>query len=106
MNAPKPIPFTPEGPQPLLREIVPSGAYPVVALGPLRAAVESVQGMTQAPVAIPAASALAVASLAVQGFANVETLGGPRPVSLYALTIARSGERKSACNDGLSLSQT
>ena len=98
MNAPKPIPFTPEGPQPLLREIVPGGAYPVVALGPLRAAVESVQGMTQAPVAIPAASALAVASLAVQGFANVETLGGPRPVSLYALTIARSGERKSACD--------
>jgi hypothetical protein len=49
-------------------------------------------------VAIPAASALAVASLAVQGFANVETLGGPRPLSVYALTIARSGERKTACD--------
>jgi hypothetical protein len=54
--------------------------------------------MTQAPVAIPAASALSVASLAVQGFADVETLGGPRPLSLYALTIAQSGERKSACD--------
>lgn len=101
MNAmPEPIPFTSEGPQPLLREIPPGQPYPVQALGPLRAAVEAVQGMTQAPVAIPAQSALAVASLAVQGFANVETLGGDRPLSLYALTIARSGERKSTC-DGL-----
>lgn len=90
--------FTPEGPQPLVREIAPGAAYPVQALGPLRSAVEAVQGMTQAPVAIPAQSALAVASLAVQGFADVETLGGLRPTSLYALTIARSGERKSACD--------
>ena len=98
MNAPQPIPFKAEGPQPLLRDI-PSGApYPVAALGPLRGAVEAVQGMTLAPIAIPAQSALAVASLAVQGFANVETLGGDRPVSLYVLTIAQSGERKSSCD--------
>ncbi|MFD0978209.1 YfjI family protein [Tropicimonas aquimaris] len=101
MNAPEPIPFTPEGPQPLVREVAPGAAYPVAHLGPLRAAVEAVQGMAQAPVAIPAASALTVASLAVQGFADVETLGGPRPVSLYALTIARSGERKSSCDGPL-----
>lgn len=92
--------FTSEGPQPLLREIPPGQPYPVGALGPLRAAVEAVQARTLAPFAIPAQSALAVASLAVQGFANVETLGGDRPLSLYALTIARSGERKSTC-DGL-----
>lgn len=90
--------YTPEGPQPLVREIAPGAPYPVHALGPLRAAVEAVQGMTQAPLAIPAQSALAVASLAVQGFADVETLGGTRPTALYALTIARSGERKSACD--------
>lgn len=90
--------YAPEGPQPLVREIAPGAAYPVHALGPLRAAVEAVQGVTQAPVAIPAQSALAVASLAVQGFTDVETLGGTRPTSLYALTIARSGERKSACD--------
>jgi hypothetical protein len=97
----RPIPETPfeaEGPQPLVREIPPGAAYPVAALGPLREAVEAVQGVTQAPVAIAAQSALAVASLAVQGFADVETLGGKRPLSLYALTIARSGERKSACD--------
>lgn len=99
MNAmPEPIPFMAEGPQPLLREIPAGEAYPVHALGPLQAAVEAVQGMTLAPIAIPAASALAVASLAVQGFVDVETLGGPRPASLYALTIAQSGERKSSCD--------
>jgi hypothetical protein len=90
--------FSPEGPQPLLREITPGAAYPVAALGPLRAAVEAVQGMTLAPVAIPAQSALAVASLAVMAHADVQTLGGIRPVALYALTIAQSGQRKSSCD--------
>lgn len=98
MNAPEPIPFKAEGPQPLVREIAPGAPYPVQALGRLRAAVEAVQCMTQAPVAIPAQSALAVAALAVQGFANVETLAGDSPTSLYLLTIARSGERKSSCD--------
>ncbi|MCM2560920.1 YfjI family protein [Lutimaribacter sp. EGI FJ00015] len=98
MTAPHAIQYTPEGPQPLVRDIAPGVAYPVHALGPLRNAVEAVQGITQAPIAIPAQSALSVASLAVQGFADVETLGGPRALSLYALTIARSGERKSACD--------
>lgn len=91
-------PFEPEGPQPLVRATPPSAPYPVAALGPLRDAVEAVQGKTLAPVAIAAQSALAVASLAVQGFADVETLAGARPVALYALTIAKSGERKSACD--------
>jgi hypothetical protein len=98
MSALDPIPFTPEGPQPLLREIPPGKPYPVQALGPLQAAAEAVQGMTLAPAAIPAQSALAAASLAIQGFADVETLGGPRPLSLYCLTIAQSGERKSSCD--------
>jgi Protein of unknown function (DUF3987) len=99
MNAPAmQTPFNPEPPQPLLREIAPGAPYPVDALGPLKDAVEAVQAMTLAPVAIPAQSALAVASLAVQAFADVETLGGVRPLSLYALTIAQSGERKSSCD--------
>ena len=97
-ETPEPVPFTPEGPQPLLRPIPPGADYPVDALGPLAEAVRAVQGMTLAPMAIPAQSALSVASLAVQGFANVETLGGFSPPSLYCLTIARSGERKSSCD--------
>jgi hypothetical protein len=95
---PTPSPFTPEGPQPLLREIAAGADYPMQALGPLVDAAQAVQGMTQAPLAIPAASALAVASLAVQGFADVETLGGTRALSLYLLTIAGSGARKSSCD--------
>ncbi|WP_084637919.1 YfjI family protein [Paracoccus sp. J55] len=99
MNAmPEPIPFTPEGPQPLLREIPAGEAYPVHALGPLCDAVNAVQDITQAPVAIAAQSALAVASLAVQPFADVETLGGDAPLSLFCLTVAESGERKSTCD--------
>ena len=94
----KPIPFRAEGPQPLLREIPAGEPYPVAALGPLRGAVEAVQGQTLAPIAIPAQSALASASLAVQGFADVETLGGPCPTSIYCLTVAKSGERKSSCD--------
>ncbi|MDC3304214.1 YfjI family protein [Amylibacter sp.] len=98
MNTPKPIPLIKEEPEPLIRKIQEGQTYPVEALGPLRDAVEAVQGMTQAPMAIPAASALSTASLAVQGFADVETLGGSRPTSLYCLTIAKSGERKSSCD--------
>ena len=77
MNAPEPIPFKTEGPQPLLREIPQGEPYPVEALGPLRAVVEAVQDITQAPVGIAAQSALSVASLAVQGFADVEASGAP-----------------------------
>ncbi|MCL6286023.1 YfjI family protein [Ruegeria sp. 2012CJ41-6] len=94
----QPKPFIEEGPQPLLREIPPGDPYPVDALGPLRAAVLAVQDKTQAPVALAAQSALSVASLAVQAFADVETLGGTAPASLFCLTVARSGERKSGCD--------
>ena len=98
MTPPDGTPFTPDDPQPLLRAIPRGAPYPGEALGPLRAVAEAVQDRTQAPLAIAAQSALAVASLAVQGFANVETLGGDAPASLYCLTIAESGERKSGCD--------
>ena len=88
----------PEGPQPLLREIPLGDAYPVHALGPLQEAVRAAHDVTQAPIGIAAQSALSVASLAVQGFANVETLGGDAPLSLFCLTVAESGERKSSCD--------
>ncbi len=95
MTAPNPIPFKAEGPQPLVRETPAGAAYPVDALGPLFEAVKAAQEVSQAPVAIAAQTALSAASLAVQCHANVETLSGSAPVSLYALTIAKSGERKS-----------
>ncbi|MEQ9123981.1 MAG: YfjI family protein, partial [Alphaproteobacteria bacterium] len=81
-----------------MRETAPGDPYPVEALGPLQAVAEAVHDKVQAPVAIGAQSALAVASLAVQGLANVETLAGSAPCSIFALTIAVSGERKSSCD--------
>lgn len=98
MKALKITPYVEEGPQPLVREIPRGDAYPVYALGSLRAIVESVQTLTQAPAAIAAQSALSVASLAVQAHADVETLAGCSPISLFCLTVAQSGERKSACD--------
>ncbi|AGT08121.1 YfjI family protein [Paracoccus aminophilus] len=98
-DIPQPIPFKTEGPQPLMREIPQGEPYPIHALGPLRAAVEAVQDITQAPAAIAAQSALSIAALAVQGFADVEILGGGvAPCALFCLTIAESGERKSSCD--------
>lgn len=98
MTLPQPVPFAPEGPQPLVRTIAPGQAYPVAALGPLRRVVEAVQGIVMAPMALPSQSALSIASLSVQGFADVETLAGISPTSLFCLTIAKSGERKSSCD--------
>ena len=96
MRVVQPQPFEVEGPKPLLRPIEPGAPYPVEALGTLRPAVEAAQRVSQAPVALVAQSALAAASLAVQPFADVQRIhGGNAPLSLFALTIAASGERKS-----------
>ncbi len=97
----RPVDDAAAAPEPLVRELPPSAPYPVEALGPLREVVEAVRGATQAPVAIPAASALAVASLVTQGHADVETLAGRSPVSLYILTVASSGQRKTTCDAAL-----
>ena len=72
-------------------------AYPLDALPPaIRGAVEEVQDAVQAPAEMVASSALAVVSLAAQSLADVsrsKTLPGPS--SLYFLTVAESGDRKS-----------
>ena len=82
-----------------MREIPAGEDYPVAALGPLRDAVEAVHRATQAPIAIAAQSALSAASLAVQGHADVDSLAGTAvPTSLFCLTVAQSGERKSTCD--------
>jgi putative DNA primase/helicase len=72
-------------------------AYPLAALPcAIRGAVEEVQDAVQAPAEMVASSALAVVSLAAQSLADVSrsrTL--PGPCSLYFLTLAESGDRKS-----------
>ena len=98
VDAVHPLEVQVEGPQPLVRDVPRGEDYPVEALGVLRQVVEAVEDKTQAPIAIAAQSALSIASLAVQGFSDVETLGGTSPSSLFCLTIARSGERKTGCD--------
>ena len=95
-----PVPFQPEELQPIIFEIGDRPDFPIEALGPLRDAVEYIQMRTLAPVEIAAQSVLAVTSSVAQGFANVDRglLGGVSPISLFAITIAESGERKSACD--------
>jgi hypothetical protein len=68
------------------------------ALGPLQGVAEVIHEKTKAPFEIAAQSVLAATCLAGQAHRNVETLGGERPVSLFLITVATSGERKSACD--------
>ncbi len=87
-----------EEPTPLIHKMPEGDPFPVSALGPLKEAALAIQDVTQAPIAIGAQSLLASTSLAAQALADVKTLGGVRPLSLYVLTIAKSGERKSSCD--------
>jgi len=86
---------TPILPMPLVAPREPSAPYPMDALGPLRSLAEAATRKTQAPAAIAAQSTLAAAALATQAIADVQTLGGRAPISLFFLTVAVSGERKS-----------
>lgn len=74
----------------------PQRLFPVWRLPPkIRAAIEEAIAVTQAPPALVAASALASASLAVQTKYDIKRLNGlVSPCSLYFITFAESGERK------------
>ncbi|HBH8999926.1 TPA: DUF3987 domain-containing protein, partial [Escherichia coli] len=70
----------------------PVNAFPQI----IRNAIYEVEQHTQAPQGLIAASALGVISLACQNRIDVCRLTNLRsPVSLYLLTLAESGERKS-----------
>ncbi len=91
-------------PLPLVATLTPE-PYPLDALpDTIRKAVEEVQGFTKAPVSLVAASALASISLATQALFDVKRADGlTGPVSLFLLTIADSGERKSTCDSYFTL---
>lgn len=83
--------------KPLQRELSPPTAFPVDALGELLApATYKMAEAIQAPIAICGQSLLAAATLAVQGYADIVIDGRVSPLSEFFLTIAHSGERKSA----------
>ncbi|HXH00241.1 MAG TPA: YfjI family protein [Sphingomicrobium sp.] len=89
-----------EPPRPLRRALRAGDSYPLDALGSIIAsAVQGTQDLIQAPVEICAQSALSHAALAVQAHANVVLpTGHARPLSLFLLSVASSGDRKSAAD--------
>jgi putative DNA primase/helicase len=87
-------------PQPVTA-LLEAAPYPADALPPaLKAANDEVQAFTQSPYALVANSALAALALVAQGLADVRRASQlTSPTSLFLLTIAESGERKSATDD-------
>ena len=73
--------------------------FPMEALGPMEAVARDIQRTVKCPPALAAASVLSAASLAAQGCYDVAFRGqDKRPLSLFILTIGRSGERKSTAD--------
>lgn len=75
-------------------------AYPIHALGVRgSAAVAAIQNIIQAPAGLCAQSVLTTMSTAVSSWGQVETIyGSPSVFSLFAFTVAQSGERKSSAD--------
>lgn len=87
-------------PLPLFREVPPSSPFPVRALGPiLEPAANEMYTTIKAPLAVIAQSLLGAASLVTQGHANIGIHGRVIALSLFLITVAESGERKSAVDD-------
>jgi len=99
VGAPLDSPHGWPAPEPLLSKVEPL-PYPCDALPDvLRGAVEEVQAFVQAPLPLVAGCALSALSVAIQAHHDVkraERLTGPS--SLFLLTIAESGERKSTAD--------
>lgn len=87
-----------EPPLPLLRELPPPASFPIAALGDvLCSAADAIQDLVQSPWAMCGQAVLAAATLAVQGHADIQLpTGQVKPLSNFFLTVAGSGERKSA----------
>nr|WP_286948637.1 YfjI family protein [Pseudomonas sp. UBA6718] len=90
--------FCPE-PLPLLPEPDRLEPYPLWALGNLigNAALAIVEAV-QVPHALAAQSVLSAAAMAAQAHGNVQRSGQLIPLSLFALSVAGSGDRKSAAD--------
>ncbi|MFI3272480.1 MAG: YfjI family protein, partial [Pseudomonadota bacterium] len=77
--------------------------YPSHAFGPFAQAVKSLSTILQVPEAMAGASILTSLAFCAQGLANVLTRDGRViPTSIYCLTVADSGDRKSAVDDVVS----
>jgi Protein of unknown function (DUF3987)/Primase C terminal 2 (PriCT-2)/RepB DNA-primase from phage plasmid len=92
---------TKEPPRPLIRELPPADPFPIDALGSvLGSAARAIHERVRCPVAICGQSVIAAANLAAQAHADVELpTGHVRPISNFFVTIAETGERKTAADN-------
>ncbi|WP_223496830.1 YfjI family protein [Pseudomonas sp. A-RE-26] len=89
----------PRPPQPLIESNPMAQPYPVQALGGvLGPAVERMAEVIGVPQALAAQSVLAASALATQGHAGLQLDGRHYPLSLYLITVAASGDRKTAAD--------
>jgi uncharacterized protein DUF3987/primase-like protein/DNA primase RepB-like protein len=91
---------TKEPPRPLTRDLPPGDPFPMDALGDLlQSAAKAIHERVRCPVAICGQSVIAAATLAAQGHVDVELpTGHVRPISNFFMTIAETGERKTAAD--------
>jgi hypothetical protein len=91
-----------EPPRPLMCELPPATPFPDDALGNiLGPAARAINDRVRAPMAICGQSVLAAANLAVQAHGDVELpigRGVAKPTSNFFVTVAATGERKSAAD--------
>lgn len=89
----------PRPPRPLIESNPVAQPYPVQALGGiLGPAVERMAKVIGVPQALAAQSVLAASALATQGHAGLQLDGRNYPLSLYLITVAASGDRKTAAD--------
>lgn len=87
-------------PLPLHRSVDHPKSFPIEALGPiLGPAAWALQRIVQAPDAICAQSVLGAAALVCQSFANISIDGREVILSLFLITVAESGDRKTATDN-------
>ena len=90
-------PFVFKGEPDLLRsEAHPIKPFPTSAFGSFSGAVEALHRVIKAPLPVCGASVLASLSVAAQGAYDLMVDGRIEPLSLYLLTVAPSGARKTA----------
>jgi hypothetical protein len=101
-NVPAGFGHNSDGPMPLVREMPSAEPYPIEALGPVLGGMAKAlcEEAVQSPLALCGTSVLAAAALAVQGHVDVMLPTGQScPTSLFFLSIAKSGERKSSTDN-------
>jgi hypothetical protein len=90
----------PEAPLPLFHEAGERQVFPVDALGPiLGGAAQAIAAAVQCPEVIAGNAVLAATAFAAQALVDVHVDGRITPTSLFVLTVAGSGERKTSADN-------